>query len=98
MEMQGLLVEMIPETSKGLKVVEMMEMDQMMGMMLGLLPGMMVWRIGLKELVVQMGQLRLSRGLLLMMHAGGWVPYTTLRDAFIRMKRRKIMGMKIMRW
>ncbi len=69
-----------------------------LGTLLGMINGLLVWRVGIPSIVVTLGTMTIYRGIIFLMTDGKWVNAHEMSDAFKALPRLHILGLPIMSW
>lgn len=69
-----------------------------LGTVLGMINGLLVWRVGIPSIVVTLGTMTIYRGIIFLMTDGKWVNAHEMSDAFKAVPRLPILGMPSMSW
>lgn len=69
-----------------------------LGTVLGMINGLLVWRVGIPSIVVTLGTMTIYRGLIFVMTNGKWVNAHEMSDAFKALPRMDFLGLPLMSW
>lgn len=69
-----------------------------LGTLLGMVNGLLVWRVGIPSIVVTLGTMTIYRGLIFVMTEGKWVNAHEMSDAFKAFPRLNVLGLPVMSW
>jgi rhamnose transport system permease protein len=69
-----------------------------LGAILGMINGLLVWRVGIPSIVVTLGTMTIYRGVIFLMTDGKWVNAHEMSDAFKALPRMHILGLPMMSW
>lgn len=69
-----------------------------LGTVLGMINGLLVWRVGIPSIVVTLGTMTIFRGLIFVMTNGKWVNAHEMSDAFKALPRMAFLGLPLMSW
>lgn len=69
-----------------------------LGAALGLINGLLVWKVGIPSIVVTLGTMTIYRGVIFLMTDGKWVNAHEMTDGFKALPRQVILGLPVMSW
>jgi rhamnose transport system permease protein len=70
----------------------------LIGAALGLVNGLLVWKVGIPSIVVTLGTMTIYRGVIFLMTDGKWVNAHEMTDGFKALPRHVILGLPVMSW
>lgn len=94
----GMAVAMLNEAQPEVPLAALIALAALMGLSLGALNGLLVWRARIPPIVVTLGTLAIYRGLAFVLSGGAWVNAHELTEAFIQVPRTVILGLPVMTW
>lgn len=68
------------------------------GLLLGALNGLLVWKLGIPPIVVTLGTLTIYRGATFLISGGAWVNADQMSPAFVGLQRMQLLGMPVLSW
>lgn len=68
------------------------------GVLLGALNGLLVWRLGIPSIVVTLGTLTIYRGATFLISGGAWVNADQMSPAFVGLQRMQLLGVPMLSW
>lgn len=68
------------------------------GLLLGALNGLLVWRLGIPPIVVTLGTLTIYRGATFLISGGAWVNADQMSPAFVGLQRMQLLGLPVLSW
>jgi rhamnose transport system permease protein len=69
-----------------------------LGAALGLINGILVWKVGIPSIVVTLGTMTIYRGAIFLMTDGKWVNAHEMTDGFKALPRHVLFGLPVMSW
>ena len=70
----------------------------LMGLALGAINGLLVWRVGIPSIVVTLGTLSIYRGVIFPLRGGAWVNSNEMSPAFLGFPRFTLLGLDVFSW
>ena len=94
----GVAVAQVDAAFPGVPLAALVVMAALMGLALGALNGLMVWRAGIPPIVATLGTLAIYRGLAFVISGGEWVNSHEFQPDFIAVPRTEVLGMPVLSW
>jgi rhamnose transport system permease protein len=94
----GMVVAMINVALPGLPVAAIIVVSIAFGALLGMLNGVLVWKLAIPPIVVTLGTMTIFRGMIFVLSDGQWVNSHELSDPFKAFPRTEILGLPVMSW
>lgn len=94
----GMAVSMLNEAAPEVPLAALIALAVLIGLALGALNGLLVWRAGIPPIVVTLGTLAIFRGLAFVLSGGAWVNAHELTEAYIQVPRTVILGLPVLTW
>ncbi len=94
----GMVVAMINVASPGIPVAVILIVAIGFGTMLGMINGILVWKLSIPPIVVTLGTLTIFRGVIFLLSDGKWVNSHEMSDAFKAFPRTLLMGLPVLSW
>ncbi len=69
-----------------------------LGTALGIVNGLLVWKLGIPSIVVTLGTMTIFRGTIFLLTGGAWVNAHQMTDSFKALPRAVILGLPVMSW
>jgi rhamnose transport system permease protein len=69
-----------------------------LGLVLGAINGLLVWKAGIPSIVVTLGTMTIYRGVIFLMTDGKWINAHEMTDSFKALPRLNILGLPVMGW
>lgn len=94
----GMVVAMINVAVPGLPIALIVVVAIGFGAALGMLNGVLVWKLAIPPIVVTLGTMTIFRGTIFLLSDGAWVNSHELSDPFKAVPRAEILGLPVMSW
>jgi rhamnose transport system permease protein len=94
----GMLVALFNKNYPDAGIVPVLLMAIGSGALLGLLNGMLVWRLNLPPIVVTLGTMSVYRGLIYLLSGGTWVNDNQMSADFLGLVRFEVLGLTVLSW
>ncbi len=96
--LSGMLVALFNKNYPGAGVLPVLLLAIGSGALLGLLNGMLVWRLKLPPIVVTLGTMSVYRGLIYLLSGGTWVNDNQMSPGFLGLVRFEVLGLTVLSW
>ena len=93
----GMAVAMLNAAHPGIPVGFVIIVAVMVGLALGALNGLVIWRFGVAPIVVTLGTLAIYRGATYALSGGAWVNADQMSPSFIAFQR-SVLGLPVLSW
>ena len=90
----GMVVAMINSQYPELALPLVIAAGVVLGTLLGMINGLMVWKLGIPAIVVTLGTMSIYRGIVFLISNGEWVNAHEMSSAFINTPRTEIFGVQ----
>jgi rhamnose transport system permease protein len=94
----GMLVAMLSTVAPDLPGVVYLVLGLLIGLGLGAVNGLLVWRGGIPSIVVTLGTLSIYRGLIFPLRNGAWVNSNEMGPPFLGFPRTTLLGLDLISW
>jgi len=94
----GMVVAMVNVAMPGLPVPVIIVMAITFGALLGMVNGVLVWKLAIPPIVVTLGTMTIFRGAIFLLSEGRWINAHQLSDAFKAFPRATLLGLPVMTW
>lgn len=94
----GMIVALLnfhhPELSVGILLV----IATLLGLLMGIINGLLVWKLGIPAIVVTLGTMSIYRGIIFLLSNGGWINAHQMSGDFLALPRTSLLGMPLLSW
>jgi rhamnose transport system permease protein len=94
----GMIVAMANAAYPGIPVPLLIVLAMAIGLALGALNGLLVWKLGIPAIVVTLGTLTIYRGATFVVSGGAWVNADQMSPGFISLQRGAFFGLPVLSW
>lgn len=94
----GMIVALINITAPGLPIIAIIALAIGFGTLLGMVNGLLVWKLAIPPIVVTLGTMTIFRGIIFLLTEGKWVNSHEMTDAFKAVPRTDVLGLPILSW
>ncbi len=94
----GMVVAMINVALPDLPIPIIILISVMFGALLGMLNGVLVWKLEIPPIVVTLGTMTIFRGTIFLLSEGKWINAHEFSDAFKAFPRSQVLGLPLMSW
>ncbi|PRX37839.1 rhamnose transport system permease protein [Meinhardsimonia xiamenensis] len=94
----GMVVAMLNLALPDLPVAAILAVAVALGCGLGMVNGLLVWKLDIPPIVVTLGTMTIYRGTAFLISGGKWVNAHEMSDAFKAFPRAQILGLPVMSW
>jgi rhamnose transport system permease protein len=94
----GMVVAMINAAYPALPIPLLMVLAVAIGLALGAINGILVWKLGIPSIVVTLGTLTIYRGATFVVSGGAWVNADQMSPDFIGLQRAALFGLPVLTW
>jgi rhamnose transport system permease protein len=94
----GMAVAMINAALPGLPLPLLILCALLIGLLLGAINGLLVWKLDMPSIVVTLGTLTIYRGATFLLSGGAWVNADQMSPAFINFQRGSLLGLPVLSW
>ncbi len=94
----GMVVAMINAAFPAFPIPLLMLVAIGVGLLLGALNGLLVWKLGIPSIVVTLGTLTIYRGATFLISGGAWVNADQMSPAFVGLQRMQLLGVPVLSW
>lgn len=94
----GMIVAMLNTAFPGMPVVLLLVLAVALGAALGVINGLLVWKLDLPSIVVTLGTLTIYRGLIFVLSGGEWINAHEMSPAFKALPRMQLLGLPMLSW
>ena len=94
----GMVVAMINVAFPGVPVTVILVVAIALGTLLGMINGLLVWKLDIPPIVVTLGTMTIFRGIIFLLSEGKWVNSHEMSAAFKAFPRAGILGQPVLSW
>lgn len=94
----GMAVAMLNDASPETPLALAILLAAGLGLVLGAINGLLIWRLDIPPIVVTLGTLTIYRGLAFVLSGGEWVNAHEMTPAFLNLPRHLVLGLPILSW
>jgi rhamnose transport system permease protein len=94
----GMLMALLSTVAPWLPGVVFLVLAAGIGLLLGAINGLMVWRIGIPPIVATLGTLSIYRGVIFLLTSGEWVNSNEMSPPFLGFPRLTLLGLDMFTW
>lgn len=94
----GMAVAMFNAAYPDFPILGIIVIAMLIGLILGAINGLLVWKLGIPPIVVTLGTLTIFRGMTFVLSGGAWVNADQMSPAFIGFQRATLLGLPVLSW
>lgn len=94
----GMVVSLVNIAAPGLPISVIMVIAIAFGTVLGMVNGILVWKLAIPPIVVTLGTMTIYRGTIFLLTEGKWVNSHEMSDAFKAVPRTDLLGLPVLSW
>ena len=94
----GMAVAMLNAAHPEIPVAVLIVLALLIGLVLGALNGILIWKLGMPSIVVTLGTLTIYRGATFVLSGGAWVNADQMSPDFIGLQRTVFLGIPMLSW
>lgn len=94
----GMVAAMLNAAYPGIPVPLLMLLCAALGLGLGAINGVLVWKLGIPSIVVTLGTMSIYRGTVFIVSGGAWVNAHQMSPSFLGIPRALILGLPVLSW
>ena len=94
----GMVVSLINIAVPGMPIIVIVMIAIGFGTILGMLNGILVWKLAIPPIVVTLGTMTIFRGIIFLLTEGKWVNSHEMSDAFKAVPRTDVLGLPVLSW
>ena len=88
----GMIVALLNAHYPGIPVAALLALATLLGLLMGMINGLLVWRLGIPAIVVTLGTMSIYRGIIFLLSDGGWVNSHQMSADFLGLPRASLLG------
>lgn len=94
----GMVVALVNIAAPGLPMAVILALAIGLGAMMGMINGVLVWKLNIPPIVVTLGTMTIFRGIIFLISDGAWVNSHQMSDAFKALPRFVLLGLPVLSW
>jgi rhamnose transport system permease protein len=94
----GMVVAMINVAAPGVPLIVILACAVGLGTLLGMVNGVLVWKLAIPPIVVTLGTMTIFRGIIFLLSNGQWVNSHEMSAAFKGFPRAEVLGLPVLSW
>lgn len=98
MALTGMAMAMLNHSYPDLPVLLLVLGGCLLGLVLGMINGLLVWKLEIPSIVVTLGTMSIYRGLVFLLSGGAWVNAHEMSASFVAIPRHVVAGLPVLGW
>jgi rhamnose transport system permease protein len=94
----GMVVAMLNDQHPEIPLAALLILSAALGLALGAINGLLVWKLDIPPIVVTLGTLTIYRGMAFVISGGEWVNAHEMTPEFLEISRRVVAGLPLLSW
>ena len=94
----GMIVALINFHYPDVPVWALLILATALGLLMGIINGLLVWKMGIPAIVVTLGTMSIYRGIIFLLSGGGWVNSNQMGADFLGLPRASVLGLPVLSW
>lgn len=94
----GMIVALLNFQHPEIPVWALMLLATVCGLVMGIINGLLVWKLGIPAIVVTLGTMSIYRGIIFLLSNGGWINSHQMSDSFLALPRFALLGLPVLSW
>jgi len=94
----GMIVALLNFQHPEIPVWALMLLATACGLVMGMINGLLVWKLGIPAIVVTLGTMSIYRGIIFLLSNGGWINSHQMSDSFLALPRFVLLGLPVLSW
>ena len=94
----GMIVALINVHYPDVPVWALLILASALGLLMGAINGLLVWKLGIPAIVVTLGTMSIYRGIIFLLSGGGWVNANQMSTDFLGLPRTAVLGLPVLSW
>ncbi|MGU3525634.1 ABC transporter permease [Enterobacteriaceae bacterium C23F] len=94
----GMIVALLNFHYPTIPVVALLALATVLGLLMGIINGLLVWKLGIPAIVVTLGTMSIYRGIIFLLSNGGWVNANQMSADFLGLPRASLLGLPVLSW
>lgn len=94
----GMVVAMLNTLYPGLPIPVILAISILLGAIMGLANGLLVWKLDIPPIVVTLGTMTIFRGIIFLISDGAWINAHEMSESFKAFPRAVVLGLPVLSW
>lgn len=94
----GMIVALINFHHPDIPVWSLVVLATVLGLFMGAVNGLLVWKVGIPPIVVTLGTMSIYRGIIFLLSNGGWINAHQMSPDFLSLPRAPFLGLPLLGW
>lgn len=94
----GMIVALLNFHYPAVPVWTLLLLATVLGLVMGMINGLLVWKLGIPAIVVTLGTMSIYRGIIFLLSDGGWVNSHQMSANFLGLPRASLLGLPVLSW
>lgn len=94
----GMIVALINFHHPDIPVWSLVMLATVLGLIMGAINGLLVWKVGIPPIVVTLGTMSIYRGIIFLLSNGGWINAHQMSPDFLSLPRAPFLGLPLLGW
>lgn len=94
----GMIVALINFNYPDIPVWTLILLATVLGLVMGAINGVLVWKVGIPPIVVTLGTMSIYRGVIFLLSKGGWINAHQMSPDFLNLPRSPFIGLPLLGW
>lgn len=94
----GMIVALLNFHFPSIPVWALLVLATALGLVMGMINGLLVWKLGIPAIVVTLGTMSIYRGIIFLLSDGGWVNSHQMGVDFLGLPRTSLLGLPVLSW
>jgi rhamnose transport system permease protein len=94
----GMIVALLNFHHPEIPVIALLALATLLGLIMGVINGLLVWKLGIPAIVVTLGTMSIYRGIIFLLSNGGWVNSNQMSAGFLGLPRASLLGLPVLSW
>lgn len=94
----GMIVALLNFHHPDIPVWALLILATALGLVMGIINGLLVWKMGIPAIVVTLGTMSIYRGIIFLLSDGGWINSHQMSGDFLGLPRTSLLGLPLLSW
>ncbi len=94
----GMIVALLNFHHPEIPIWTLLVMATLLGLLMGAINGLLVWKMGIPAIVVTLGTMSIYRGIIFLLSNGGWINSHQMSAGFLGLPRSTLLGLPLLSW